>query len=89
MRKLDGPHVNYFLFQQWLMEFDLPDIQLPAGTYWLELSDAKNYWDTATFWGESDGPSLSFKSGNIGGNWKHGGHDGGGSESFRIKGTFH
>ena len=87
LRKIDGPHVNYFLFQQWTMEFEIAHVKLQAGRYWLRLSDATNRWQTGTFWGENNGPSLAFFTGALGGYWKHGGHDEGGSESFRVLGS--
>ena len=87
MRILDGPKVNYFLFNQWLMQFDIvPAVRLPAGAYWLEISNATCRWGTGVWWGENNGPSKAFFNGGIGGIWKHGGRDEGGSESFQILG---
>ena len=86
LRLLSG-NVNAFLFYQWLVQFDIvPAVQLPAGTYWLEISNAHDRWATGVLWGVSNGPSLAIVSGNLGGAWKHGGHDQGGSESFQILG---
>jgi hypothetical protein len=69
------------------MQFDtVPNVQLPAGSYWLEVSNATDHWGTGVFWGENNGPSTALVSGRIGGMWKHGGHDEGGSESFQIVG---
>jgi hypothetical protein len=86
MRMLDG-QVNYFLFYQWLMQFDIvPALNLSPGTYWLEISNARNVLNTGLLWGENDGPSRAFFSGALGGEWKHGGHDHGGSESFQVLG---
>jgi hypothetical protein len=85
LRQIDA-RLNQFLFWQWLMQFEVPTLQLPAGTYWLEISNATNRWGTGVLWGENDGPSKAFFNGTFGGQWKHGGHDHGGSESFQILG---
>lgn len=85
--KLEGPVVNYFLLNQWLMQIPVSDLELPPGTYWLELSNATNRWGTPTWWGEDNGPSKALFNGTVGGEWKHGGHDHGGSESFQIVGA--
>ncbi len=84
LRQLDG-RVNHFLLWQWLMQFDVPTLPLPAGTYWLEISNATDRWGTGVMWGENDGPSMAFFSGTSGGEWKNGGSRGG-SESFQILG---
>ena len=86
---VSGPFDTYFLLQQWEMQFNpTPPVRLPAGTYWLELSNAVNTWNTPTWWGECDGPSkMLFNGIVVGGFWKHHTHPNGGSESFRILGT--
>jgi hypothetical protein len=54
-----------------------PDVDLTAGTYWLELSNGSDAYDTAVWWDESDGASTAFSS------------DSGliPSETFQINGT--
>ncbi|HEY3839256.1 MAG TPA: hypothetical protein VGL72_21935 [Bryobacteraceae bacterium] len=55
----------------------IPDLDLTAGTYWLELSNGSDAYDTAVWWDESDGASAAFSS------------DAGAiaSETFQIDGT--
>jgi hypothetical protein len=55
----------------------IPDVDLTAGTYWLELSNGSDAYDTAVWWDESDGASAAFSSdyGAIA------------SETFQINGT--
>jgi hypothetical protein len=89
LRWVSGPFSNYFLLNQWLMQFDVsPRLSLPRGSYWLVLSNAMNTWNTPTWWGECNGPSeVAFSSnGFIQYEWKHGGHYENGSESFQILG---
>jgi len=84
-----GPFDNYFLLQTWEMQFNPnPPVRLSAGTYWLELSNAVNTWNTSTWWGECDGASNALFNGMVlTGYWKHHAHSNGGSESFQIIGT--
>jgi hypothetical protein len=55
----------------------IPDVDLTAGTYWLELSNGSDAYDTSVWWDESDGASAAFSS------------DAGAiaSETFQINGT--
>ena len=86
---VSGPFDTYFLLQQWEMQFNpTPPVPLRAGTYWLQLSNAVNTWNTPTWWGECDGASKVLFNGMVNtGYWKHHAHSNGGSESFQILGT--
>lgn len=43
-------------------EISFPGIQLPAGTYWLKLSDATTNDGDPVYWWESGGPSKAYEN---------------------------
>ena len=43
----------------------IPFVSLPAGTYWLQLSNAQDAYDTSVWWDESDGSSTAYESGSL------------------------
>ncbi|HUI85021.1 MAG TPA: hypothetical protein VL240_12400 [Candidatus Binatia bacterium] len=57
---LNGPYITQFGFFGWEMKFDLPNVNLPAGSYWLQLQDVTTRWDTWSFWAESNGPATAY-----------------------------
>lgn len=40
----------------------IPNLALPGGTYWFQLSDGLDAYDDNVFWDESDGPSTAYES---------------------------
>jgi hypothetical protein len=77
--------------------FSLPDLALPAGTYWLQLGNAvvKNSVGTVVnapvFWDENNGPSAAFQQSGgvrITSNANADLPNTTGSETFSITGTF-
>ncbi len=41
----------------------IPDVNLPAGTYDLELTNGQDAYDNSVWWDESDGPSTAYNAG--------------------------
>jgi hypothetical protein len=44
----------------------IPDLQLTAGTYWLQLSAGQDAYFNNVWWDESDGPSTAYETGGFG-----------------------
>jgi hypothetical protein len=44
----------------------IPTLALPGGTYWFQLSDGVDAYDSSVWWDESDGPSIAYESGGYG-----------------------
>lgn len=58
---LEPPYLTQFLFFAWKTSFPTADLNLPAGTYYLQIQDVVTEWDTYVFWAEtSDGSSQGF-----------------------------
>ena len=58
---LQPPYLTSFLFFAWKEGFVLPNLNLPAGTYYLQIQDVVTQWDTWAFWAQSsDGSSQGF-----------------------------
>jgi len=50
-----------FRFYAWPMGFALPNITLPAGTYYLQIQDVITHWYTFAFWAQSsEGDSAAY-----------------------------
>ncbi len=61
LRSLQPPYVTQFLYFAWDLSFDIPSLNLPAGTYYLQIQDAVTRWDTWAFWAQSsDGSSQGY-----------------------------
>jgi len=61
LSKLEAPYLTKFLFFAWKMDFAIPNLSLPAGTYYLQIQDVVTRWDTWAFWAESvDGSSAGY-----------------------------
>ncbi|MGA2372655.1 MAG: hypothetical protein ACLPPV_17275 [Candidatus Korobacteraceae bacterium] len=61
LSKLQSPYLTKFLFFAWRMGFDVPNLALPPGTYYLQIQDVVTTWDTWAFWAESaDGGSAGY-----------------------------
>lgn len=41
----------------------IPDVPLASGTYYLELTNGQDAYDTSVWWDESDGPSTAYNAG--------------------------
>lgn len=50
---LQPPYITQFLFFAWDLSFDLPRLDLPAGTYYLQIQDVLTQWGTWAFWAQS------------------------------------
>jgi hypothetical protein len=57
LNKLQPPYLTKFLFFAWQMSFDVPNLELPQGTYYLQIQDVVTQWDTWAFWAQSAGGS--------------------------------
>jgi hypothetical protein len=51
--ELENPYTTKFLFFAWKMSFAIPNLDLPAGTYYLQIQDVVTRWDTWAFWAQS------------------------------------
>ena len=87
LKKLQPPYLTRFLFFAWQMSFDVPNLELPPGTYYLQIQDVVTQWDTWAFWAQSAGGSSQ-------GYYKAVGQNGAGmispvaSETFVISGDW-
>ena len=52
---LEPPYLTTFLFFAWKEGFTIPSVNLPAGTYYLQIQDVVTRWDTYAFWAQSSG----------------------------------
>jgi hypothetical protein len=59
---LGDPYLTKFLFFAYKVEFQVPDLNLPAGTYYIQIEDVLTQWDTRAFWAVSAGPSTAYYS---------------------------
>jgi hypothetical protein len=58
---LGSAYLTKFLFYAWDEGFVLPNLNLPAGTYYLQIQDVVTQWDTWAFWAQSsDGSSQGY-----------------------------
>ena len=57
---LNGPYITPFGYFAWEMKFQLPNVNLQPGTYWLQVQDVTTRFDTWSFWAESVGPSTAY-----------------------------
>lgn len=57
LKKLQPPYLTKFLFFAWQMSFDVPNLELPQATYYLQIQDVVTQWDTWAFWAQSAGGS--------------------------------
>lgn len=58
--RLQPPYLTRFLFFAWKVGFQIPNLDLPAGTYWIQLQDMTTRWLTLGYWAESNGPSEAY-----------------------------
>lgn len=58
---LQPPYITQFLYFAWQVSFNIPSLNLPAGTYYLQIQDVTTEWDTWAFWAESsDGSAQGY-----------------------------
>ena len=55
LSSLEPPYLTTFLFFAWKEGFAVPSVNLPAGTYYLQIQDVVTRWDTYVFWAQSSG----------------------------------
>lgn len=87
LSRLQAPYLTRFFFFAWKMGFTIPSLELPAGTYYLQIQDVVTRWDTWAFWAQSS-------NGDAAGYYKAVGQSGYGtvspipSESFAVSGQW-
>lgn len=54
---LQPPYLTQFLYFAWNVNFEIPGLNLPAGTYYLQIQDVITRWDTWAFWAQSSNGS--------------------------------
>ncbi len=84
---LENPYPTRFQLFAWEVGFAVPNITLPAGTYYLQIQDVVTVWDTWAFWAQSSGGSSQAYYEPIGQNGA-GGISEVPSESFRVYGEW-
>lgn len=61
LSRLQAPYLTRFLLFAYRTDFAIPNLALPAGTYYLQLQDVVTRWDTFAFWAQSgDGSSQAY-----------------------------
>jgi hypothetical protein len=61
MTELGDTYPTRFHFFAWPMGFALPNVALPAGTYYLQVQDVITHWYTFAFWAQTgDGDSAAY-----------------------------
>jgi hypothetical protein len=60
LSRLGEPYLTKFLFFAYKVGIQIPDLELPSGTYYIQLQDV--VWDTRAFWAVSGGPSAGYYS---------------------------
>jgi len=87
LSRLQPPYLTRFLFFAWKVGFTIPNLELPAGMYYLQIQDVVTRWDTWAFWAQTI-------NGNAAGYYDAVGQNGDGtvspvpSESFAVSGQW-
>ena len=55
LSELQGPYLTKFLFFAWKVGVAIPNLNLPAGTYYFQIQDVVTEWDSWAFWAQSSG----------------------------------
>lgn len=55
LSSLEPPYLTRFLFFAWKEGVAIPNVSLPAGTYYFQIQDVVTQWDTWAFWAQSSG----------------------------------
>ena len=62
LSRLEDPYLTKFLFFAYKVGFQVPELSLAPGTYYIQVQDVVTRWDTRAFWAESAGPSAGYYS---------------------------
>jgi hypothetical protein len=81
LSELQGPYLTKFLFFAWKVGVAIPNLNLPAGTYYFQVQDVVTEWDSWAFWAQSSG-------GNSQGFYQAIGQNGAGTVSLVPSETF-
>jgi len=57
LSELADPYLTQFLFFAWKVGIAIPNLNLPSGTYYLQVQDVVTEWRTWAFWAQSSGGS--------------------------------
>ena len=79
--ELQYPYLTQFLFFAWKVGVAIPNLNLPAGTYYLQIQDVVTEWRSWAFWAQSSG-------GNSQGYYQAIGQNGAGTVSLVPSETF-
>ena len=58
LSSLGQPYLTKFLFFAYKVGFQIPELELPSGTYYIQIQDVVTQWGTRAFWAVSGGPST-------------------------------
>ncbi len=84
--RLQPPYLTKFLFFAWDMSFQIPALNLPAGTYWIQIQDVTTEWLTFAYWAQSGGLSAAYYSDS--GSGSTGNVEPAISETFTVQGVW-
>ena len=84
--RLQPPYLTKFLFFAWDMSFQIPALNLPAGTYWIRIQDVTTQWLTFAYWAQSGGSSSAYYSDS--GSGSTGDVEPAISETFTVQGVW-
>jgi|SRR5271165_382577 len=62
LSRLGSPYLTKFLFFAYKVGFQIPDLNLLPGTYYIQMQDVVTQWDTRAFWAVSGGSSVAYYS---------------------------
>ena len=60
LSRLEDPYLTKFLFFAWKVGFQIPELILPPGTYYIQIQNVVTQWGTRAFWAVSSGPSSAY-----------------------------
>jgi hypothetical protein len=86
LNRLQPPYLTRFLFFAWKVGFQIPNLDLPAGTYWIQLQDVATTWLTLAYWAQSTGASEAYYA--QAGSGSNGLAEQAVSESFSVMGAW-
>src|SRR5271166_4913103 len=53
LSRLEDPYLTKFLFFAWKVGFQIPNLTLPPGTYYIQVQNVVTQWGTWAFWAVS------------------------------------
>ena len=86
LNRLQPPYLTRFLFFAWDVGFQIPPLDLPAGTYWIQLQNVNTRWLTLAYWAEGTGTSMAYY--DPAGSGTNGAVQRAASESFSVMGAW-